>query len=415
MWAFRARLSRAVTLLPTARSHSRYAARPPLSQCWPTGARTVHAETGGKGSRFFALKGDTVELATAIFTPSLLVFTALSGWAALTIARERFVWLENAEEAVYQNHFAGNPAVNMTRGQLKKLLSAGRWMTCEADTTVITNRGKEQPLVLLLNGTARIASTATMRAGDPGYHVDGDEPLEHEVVIERGRGLYGEVSFLHSMTARDEPSAARDEAGADVQLSAGSQYILWEGAALRKLLWGDRALANAFNAFVAITLGGKLYDATRSVGQASANLHRAAATLEEAEYARAAVGVALLTLVDTIHSVSESVRRAGGVTGELTTALTGPGTGTKLHASLDQLRRNQAACGDAHERVITRELGGVGAAAQRDSGPSLLEESERVARYVIDKHAESEGALGDKGKVPPIVRQRSAERSTSAA
>ena len=42
--------------------------------------------------------------------------------------------------------------------------------------------------------------------------------------------------------------------------------------------------------------------------------------------------------------------------------------------------RLQAACGDAHERVITRELGGVGAAAQRDSGPSLLEESERVAR-----------------------------------
>ena len=164
MSAFRARLSRAVTLLPTARSHSRYAARPPLSQCWPTGARTVHAETGGKGSRFFALKGDTVELATAIFTPSLLVFTALSGWAALTIARERFVWLENAEEAVYQNHFAGNPAVNMTRGQLKKLLSAGRWMTCEADTTVITNRGKEQPLVLLLNGTA----TATSRRRQPG-------------------------------------------------------------------------------------------------------------------------------------------------------------------------------------------------------------------------------------------------------
>ena len=53
-------------------------------------------------------------------------------------------------------------------------------------------------------------------------------------------------------------------------------------------------------------------------------------------------GVALLTLVDTIHSVSESVRRAGGVTGELTTALTGPGTGAKLHASLDELRRNQA-------------------------------------------------------------------------
>jgi len=103
------------------------------------------------------------------------------------------------------------------------------------------------------------------------------------------------------------------------------------------------------------------------------------------------------------------------VTGELTTALTGPGTGAKLHASLDELRRNQAACGDAHERVIKRELGGVGAAAQRDSGPSLLEESERVARYVIDKHAESEGALGGKGKVQPIVRQRSAERSTSAA
>ena len=197
--------------------------------------------------------------------------------------------------------------------------------------------------------------------------------------------------------------------------------------------------------------------------------------------------------------------------------------------------RLQAACGDAHERVITRELGGVGAAAQRDSGPSLLEESESVARcrgetrgpsptltvpeptlpyptvpestlpyptvpgttlpsptvpeptlpyphgtrtrgrresracarlrvetvsppsllqgavavepasprslsplsargacelpqcadlavahlpharYVIDKHAESEGALGDKGKVQPIVRQRSAERGTSAA
>ena len=202
--AFRARLS---FLLRTARSHSRHAARPPLSQCWPTGARRalVHAQTGSKGSRFFALKGDTVELATAIFTPSLLVFTALSGWAALTIARERFVWLENAEEAVYQNHFAGNPAVNMTRGQLKKLLSAGRWQTCEVDTTVITYRGKEQPLVLLLDGTA--AATSRRQPGtfsEPSRNLPGEPATRH-----RPNHLDGDVEGGRPRLPRRRRRAAR--------------------------------------------------------------------------------------------------------------------------------------------------------------------------------------------------------------
>ena len=238
----------------------------------------------------------------------------------------RFVWLTEEEEAIYAAHFNDDEDAgkNMTKPLFKKLMSIARRAECDADFTVL-ERGKTSGLALLVDGTATISSStwSTSMLGNTEeamqYRLRSFPTTAHAPVeIVRGRGFYGEVSFVHGLT-----SGRNDAARADVSFSAGSRYIFWDGEELRALLKKNPALSNALIACVSMTISRKLYDTTTSVDSTSRDLQNARTELNEEVYRRDAISVALHALVEQKDCEE-------------------PGSGAKLFAYLEDLRAKRA-------------------------------------------------------------------------
>ena len=366
-------------------------------------------------------------------------FALLSGMATFKLASERFVWLSEAEETIYKAHFGEQSGPGVTRPMFKKLLRCATITTCKSEKRIIT-RGEPAPLVLLLEGSATIAASFKSSWGVVGQEANlrRRQDVEPQIEILRGRGFYGEVSFVHSMTSlslgeqsdheRVDPievhsvSAATLEdphlPRADVTMSAGSRIIIWDGDKLREMLRKDRSLANALMSNLAVTISNKLYDSTSSIDKATTKLQHSRSKRDEAEYAHAALGITLHTLLGTLEETIELVRQAGKA-GKMTEALTAPGTGHKLHFSLEVLRRKNATVSDEHERVLKDlNLLRPDEPVYGPEAPSLLELCQRVAakhdvKQRTFNHQLSLGA--DSHKRSRVVRQDTKSKELDAA
>jgi hypothetical protein len=132
-------------------------------------------------------------------------FALLSGLATFKLASERFVWLNDIEEEIYVAHFGAHTGQSVTRPMFKKLMRGAKFYTCTADKRIIT-RGEPVPLVLLLEGTAVITAPSQSSWGVIGEEANKKRRGHSAPMIEivRGRGFYGEISFVHSMTSADD-------------------------------------------------------------------------------------------------------------------------------------------------------------------------------------------------------------------
>jgi len=346
-------------------------------------------------------------------------FALLSGLATFKLASERFVWLNDIEEEIYVAHFGAHTGQSVTRPMFKKLMRGAKFYTCTADKRIIT-RGEPVPLVLLLEGTAVITAPSQSSWGVIGEEANKKRRGHSAPMIEivRGRGFYGEISFVHSMTSADDKYDVEQKVNdyhlprADVSVSAGSRVIVWHGDEVREMLRRDRPLANALMSNLAVVISNKLYDSTSSMDEATGQLQHSRSKRDEAEYAHAALGITLHTLLGTLSETIELVRQAGKA-GKLTEALTAPGTGHKLHFSLEKLRRKNAMSLEEHERVLTSE----GLIKQNGNepvygpdAPSLLELCERIAAkhdvHEADSKCSRHLSLGaDSHRKARVVRQ----------
>lgn len=105
---------------------------------------------------------------------------------------------------------------NFNPGQFRKLISSGRIMV-SSDSTTLLEQGKEPDQLFLTVSDGFIVTRGAQTA-------------------EIGPGNFlGEISFLLG-----------GEATADVSAQPGATYVVWERAALRKLMEKNVAIANAF-------------------------------------------------------------------------------------------------------------------------------------------------------------------------
>ena len=208
-----------------------------------------------------------------------VLFASLSAWATYKLASDRFVFLTDEESKIFDAHFA-DESTNLTRPMFKKLLGAGTFHEASSDVRVLT-RGDLPRLVLLLDGRATIsapAGTASTSMLQEKSRLRRSESEQDSLEIVRGCGTYGEVSFVRSLATTDSDVTAR----ANVTLSKGSRYIIWDGAVLRTLLRSDSHLSNALVAFLSLRISKKLTDTRTSVGKSERSLQDAKIQLDVA-------------------------------------------------------------------------------------------------------------------------------------
>lgn len=101
------------------------------------------------------------------------------------------------------------------------------------------------------------------------------------ITLTRGPGVYGEISFVHSIATGQEQTSR-----ANITVSKGSSYLIWEGADLRAASQSDRALGNALVAYLSGSMSMKLYDTTRSAHCMGQSLNETQTELDIAHYER---------------------------------------------------------------------------------------------------------------------------------
>ena len=174
-----------------------------------------------------------------LYTPAIygLLFALVSATIVAKILKERFVWLDPEEEAIFNEHFQEF----MPMPKFKKLIDHGTkhptWSEDALASSTVIAPGKPPNLVLLVAGKANVNAHDAAQA--------------NVTTIERGPGILGEKGFL------------RGKAGnADVVMAPGSKYVVWEEAHLRNLLAEDAQLKRAIDNMIGHALSGKLSQTT---------------------------------------------------------------------------------------------------------------------------------------------------------
>lgn len=107
----------------------------------------------------------------------------------------------------------------MTPGEFRRMMKAGRWQTATKETELTAENEHLDRLYYVLDGTVKVS-----KGGNPPFEVSS--------------GVFiGEVAFLLTRTA-----------SATVTIAPGTRYVVWDAAALRRLLIRAPSLRIAFNA-----------------------------------------------------------------------------------------------------------------------------------------------------------------------
>ena len=306
-------------------------------------------------------RGETTATAYAV------LFAALSAVATFTLLRERLVWLTPAEEIIWTEHFD-----MLTKPMFKKLMRCAELRTVPLQSNsnaacvpvlsdyfsrkypfqgerVLTIGGTPK-LSLLLDGKARVVRN--LARGEDDYRVDKNgevklplKPISCKpVLIERGPGFNGEVSFTERQAYNDE-RAEKVKARADVTYLPSSRYVTWETVQLEQMLNDDPALRNALLACLGRTTAKKLFDVTWSLGKANHHAQQLKHKLYEEFYKQEVLDMVRHTLIETVTIDAD----ASCVCHE-------PNGATILLPRLKQLQVERGISDSVHERALI-ELG----------------------------------------------------------
>lgn len=331
------------------------------------------------------------------------LFASLSGWSLFHLVRERFVWLDDREAAIWAVHFD-----MLTQPMFKKLMSAAELRTVpleeEAEAVmsgareespslmdyfkadgpkrydgerVLTSGGKPT-LTLLLDGRARIVRSLEDDSPASWARGKGERRKTKPVLIERGAGFCGELSFVkrQGWLAKEggKERAEQVKARSDVTFLPGSRYIIWDSAKLEALLKKDSALRNALLANLGQTTSRKLQEMTKSVGQANERAHALQHKLVEELYKQEVLDVVRHTFVKAAagRDGSRAIRRPNGA--------------EVLLPALRQLQAERGVLDETQERVLRTHGLDLERAAER--GDSLLALCDTQAGSSSHRHNE---------------------------
>jgi hypothetical protein len=166
--------------------------------------------------RAFVIAGDLVYIAYFLAAPAQplwggifwsIVFIVVNIWMIGRLVADRAHFQINHEERQLFGLLE-----SFTPGEFRRLIKVGRWQSAEA-TTVLTVEGQPlERLYYVLSGDIVIEKAGQVRSIGPETFI-------------------GEVAFLTSRPA-----------SATVTIAAGSRYVVWEMAALRRLLFRTPSL-----------------------------------------------------------------------------------------------------------------------------------------------------------------------------
>jgi len=231
-------------------------------------------------------------------TAYAVLFTSLSAYATFWLLRERIVWLNDEEHAIWAAHFQHQSA--LTQPMFKKLMGCAEIRTVESDSSAsdaspappalsdyfstkypfrgdrVLTIGGVPTLSLLLEGKVRIVrdlakDPSDYRRDDTGAVKWPPKPCSIKpVLVERGPGFNGEISFIERQAKTGEPDrAVKVRARADVTFLPGIRYVLWDTSKLEAMLQRDPALRNALLALFGAATAKKLFEVTWAVGKAN--------------------------------------------------------------------------------------------------------------------------------------------------
>jgi hypothetical protein len=320
-------------------------------------------------------------------TAYALLFAGLSAFATFTLLSERIVWLNEEEEAIWAAHFD-----NLTQPMFKKLMRCAKIHTVPPQTDPnalpaapalsdyfsakypfegdrVLTIGGTPTLSLLLEGKARIVRDLARGEGDYRLNKKGEVkyPLKPRsikpVLVERGPGFNGEVSFTERQGHSDKSSerAEKVRARADVTFMPDSRYVLWDTPKLEAMLRGDPSLRNALLACLGKTTAKKLYDMTYSLGKANEHAQGLKHMLYEEFYKQEVLDMVRHTLVETVACGGEAAAHA-------------PNGASVLLPRLKQLQAERGISNKVHQKAIQALIREQGIDLQKatENGDSLL-------------------------------------------
>jgi hypothetical protein len=178
--------------------------------------------------------------------------------------KERFVWLNDEEKQIYDQHFA----LAMTKPEFGQLVRVGNLSTAQMRTDVI-HEGQIADLVLVIDGQAEV----TVGAG---------------VIVPVIRaGLLGESSYTRGSAATKS-----------VSVLPGCRYIVWPRVALKELLERKPSIQRGLELVIAKELSRKLGETSSRLIQASSGARDGRIHHENVTYGALIMRFALHFLAD---------------------------------------------------------------------------------------------------------------------
>eukprot|EP00322_Chrysochromulina_rotalis_P014067 CAMPEP_0115842786 /NCGR_PEP_ID=MMETSP0287-20121206/7977_1 /TAXON_ID=412157 /ORGANISM="Chrysochromulina rotalis, Strain UIO044" /LENGTH=427 /DNA_ID=CAMNT_0003296461 /DNA_START=136 /DNA_END=1419 /DNA_ORIENTATION=- len=225
-------------------------------------------------------------------TAYVTLFASLSFFGMARLLADRFVQLDDAETSIWKQH-----CDLLTLSEMSYLLSCarGRTVPINEEPRLVLASGSKPKLLLLLDGKMEI-------------HTTGSAATEHPlVVIERGPGFTGEVSFVSSLV---DANGGETTVRADVIFSPGSHYLEFEMGELEAMMRKQPSLRNAIIALLSRSLSNKLYATTKSLGRANKKMMVVHTKLIESQYKSELLDLMLDTLATTVDATGEQAALA---------------------------------------------------------------------------------------------------------
>lgn len=192
------------------------------------------------------------------------LFACINIFFAGHIYKERFVWLTDEEEQIYQEHFV----TAMEKPDYQQLIRIAKILVAEERVDVV-EKGQAANLVLLVGGTAEV------KVG------------EGMVVAVQRPGFLGESSYLRGSAATKT-----------VSLLPGARYIVWERSVLKELLNRKASIQRGLELMIGRELSRKLGETSSLLTQTASDTKDIVTHQKNVEYEAVVLHYALQLLAD---------------------------------------------------------------------------------------------------------------------